>query len=121
MIKTVKPIFLHIEQNNFHFSFKQEKIMVQLTFNLGLTLTGFRTTWPWCVMYKTSLNVLQKITDKQMCPSIKGVKYQNISYLSQSSSTVSESIGNIRSKLVKADNSVSVKRRLRTATWKPGV
>ena len=26
--------------------FKQEKIMLQLTFNLGFTLTGFRTTWP---------------------------------------------------------------------------
>ena len=27
--------------------FKQEKKMLQLTFNPGLTLTGFRTTRPW--------------------------------------------------------------------------
>ena len=30
--------------------FKQEKIMLQLTFNPGLTLTGFRTTQPWCLV-----------------------------------------------------------------------
>ena len=29
--------------------FKQEKIMLQLTFNPGLTLTGFQTTRPWSV------------------------------------------------------------------------
>ena len=28
--------------------FKQEKLMLQLTFNPGLTLTGFRTTLPRC-------------------------------------------------------------------------
>ena len=27
--------------------FKQENIMLQLTFNVALTLTGFRTTRPW--------------------------------------------------------------------------
>ena len=27
--------------------FKEEKIILQLTFNPGLTLTGFRTTRPW--------------------------------------------------------------------------
>ena len=27
--------------------FKQENIMLKLTFNPGLTLTGFRTTQPW--------------------------------------------------------------------------
>ena len=30
--------------------FKQEKIMPQLTFNPGLTLTGFRTTRPWTLL-----------------------------------------------------------------------
>ena len=29
--------------------FKQEIIMLQLTFNPGLTLTGFRTTQPWYI------------------------------------------------------------------------
>ena len=29
--------------------FKQENIMLQLALNPGLTLTGFRTTWPRCI------------------------------------------------------------------------
>ena len=32
--------------------FKQEKIIMQLTFNRGLTLTGFRTTRPLCIPWQ---------------------------------------------------------------------
>ena len=35
--------------------FKQENIMLQLTFNPGLTLTGFRTTRPWIIVIPLSL------------------------------------------------------------------
>ena len=38
--------------------FKEEKMILQLTFNPGLTLTGFRTTWPWVL--ESSSFVLHK-------------------------------------------------------------
>ena len=42
--------------------FKQENIMRQLTFNPGLTLTGFRTTRPWCTVHHLSILLYTKLT-----------------------------------------------------------
>ena len=37
--------------------FKQEIMMLQLTFNPGLTITGFLTTQPWCTLLHCKLAI----------------------------------------------------------------
>ena len=48
--------------------FKQEKMMLQLMLNPGLTLTGFLTTWPRCPLPK------QKIKERQNKWAFKGLQ-----------------------------------------------
>ena len=51
--------------------FKQENIMLQFTFNPGLTLTGFQTTRPWSALYDCGSIVANPIIYRLIpCPSL---------------------------------------------------